>query len=49
MCEKCSEIDATIAHYRGLARQITDRQALDATARVTRNLEAQKVALHPKK
>lgn len=48
MCSKCDEIIATIARYRRLKTQITDQQMNEAAARQLTELEADKLALHPK-
>jgi hypothetical protein len=48
MCAKCAEIDRRIEHFRDLGSKLTDRQALAAIATLIADLEAQKVALHPK-
>ncbi len=47
MCEKCDEIDETIARYKRLKIQISDAQANQAADRLIAQLEAQKAALHP--
>lgn len=49
MCSKCDEIIATIARYRRLKTQITDQQMNEAAERQLTKLEADKLALHPKK
>ena len=48
MCEKCNTINDRISHYLLLVRQITDQQTLDAIKLLTQELDAQKLALHPK-
>jgi hypothetical protein len=47
MCDKCAELDAKIGHYQKLAEAITDRLTLDAIADRIKEMEAQKVQLHP--
>jgi hypothetical protein len=47
MCERCIKIDATIERDRRLAAAITDRSTLDALKKLTEQLNAEKVALHP--
>jgi hypothetical protein len=47
MCDKCSEHDNKIAHYRLLAARITDRETLDGIAGLIEQITAAKVALHP--
>jgi len=49
MCSKCDEIIATIARYRRLKTQITDQRMNEAAERHLTTLEADKLALHPKK
>jgi hypothetical protein len=47
MCEKCVEIDAKIMRMRDIALRLLDQQTLDGIADLVKELEAQKVALHP--
>jgi hypothetical protein len=47
MCEKCVSLDDRIAHYRDLARQLADPQALAAIDSMVRECKAEKIALHP--
>jgi hypothetical protein len=47
MCEKCIEIDAKIDRYQTMSRLITDQPTLDAIKKLTDELNAEKVALHP--
>jgi hypothetical protein len=47
MCEKCVELDAKIDRYEGLARMITDEQALAAIGQEIERANAEKAALHP--
>ncbi len=47
MCDKCDELDAKIEQYRKLASGIIDRLALDGIAARIKEMEAQKVQLHP--
>jgi hypothetical protein len=49
MCEKCSEIDKAIAHYRWIKRQLTDPRTHQAADDLIEKLEAEKRALHPEK
>lgn len=49
MCSKCDEIIAAIARYRRRKTQITDQQMNEAAERQLTKLEADKLALHPKK
>jgi hypothetical protein len=48
MCDKCDLINDQISHYLRLSRRLTDQQTLDAITRLTQELDAQKLALHPK-
>src|ERR1700749_4281427 len=48
MCSKCKPIDERIDRYRTLGSRVTDLQALDGIKRLIAELEAQKLALHPK-
>ena len=47
MCEKCKAIDDRIVRYRLLKARVNDQQTLDGLARLTLELETQKLALHP--
>jgi hypothetical protein len=47
MCDKCTELDGKIAHYRWLASMITDQLTLDRIKELIAKLESQKAALHP--
>jgi hypothetical protein len=47
MCEKCNEIDETIARYKRLKGQISDPQLTEAADLLLENLEAERLALHP--
>jgi hypothetical protein len=47
MCEKCVEIDAKIERYENISRWITDQPTLDAIKKLTGELKAEKVSLHP--
>jgi hypothetical protein len=49
MCDKCQQIDVTMARYRRLAGQIGDQQTVDTAHRLLEKLEAEKRALHPPK
>jgi hypothetical protein len=49
MCEKCVEIDAKIQRYGHLSRCITDRLTLDAIAKLIKQMQLEKTALHPEK
>jgi hypothetical protein len=47
MHSKRDEIDETIARYRRLRNQITDKQTIEAADRLIAELEAKKRALDP--
>jgi hypothetical protein len=47
MCEKCSEIDKTIARYQRVLLAIDDRITVDRTKELIAELQAQKAELHP--
>lgn len=47
MCEKCVEIDETIARYRRLARSTGDQSTIDQVEEMAKEMEAQKTGLHP--
>jgi hypothetical protein len=48
MCEHCPETDIRIEGHRWMAKMITDEAALSAIDTINADLEAQKLALHPK-
>ncbi|MGY4627485.1 hypothetical protein [Bradyrhizobium sp. USDA 4486] len=47
MCEKCSELDEKIEHYKALLSRITDKITLDGIAELIAELLAKKAELHP--
>jgi lantibiotic modifying enzyme len=47
VCEKCVELDARIARYREMARQVTDELTGLAIRTIIAELNAAKQALHP--
>jgi hypothetical protein len=47
MCEKCSEIDTRIARYRWMKIEISDQHTLDVISGMIKEMEAEKVDLHP--
>jgi hypothetical protein len=47
MCNRCAELDGKIEHYQRLSRMVTDQPTLDAIEKLTGELRAEKVALHP--
>jgi hypothetical protein len=46
MCEKCVEIDKTIARYRKIQPAINDRKTIDGAETLIAELETKKAALH---
>jgi hypothetical protein len=49
VCEKCEAIDERIAHYKRLARAITDPLMLERIRDLISQMDAEKAALHPEK
>ena len=47
MCDKCVEIDQSIARYRRLARSLGDQSMIDQVEEMAKEMEAQKIAFHP--
>jgi hypothetical protein len=47
MCEKCTELDKKIQHYKSMQYRITDKPVLDGIAELIAELLAKKVELHP--
>ena len=47
MCEQCVVLDGKIAHYREMARLITDPLTLEGIDILIKRYEAEKTALHP--
>jgi hypothetical protein len=47
MCEKCNEIDKTIAHYRWIKGQLTDPKTHQAADDLIAKLETEKRELRP--
>ena len=47
MCEKCTELDDKIAHYKRISSHVTDQLTSDGIADLIKKLEAEKAALHP--
>jgi hypothetical protein len=46
MCEKCAEIDKTIARYRRIQRSIGDEVTVDRAKELIADLMAQKAEIH---
>ena len=47
MCDKCTEIDDRIKHYRDIASRITDQRTVDGIKKLIVDLQAKKTALRP--
>jgi hypothetical protein len=47
MCARCIEIDDQTRRYRELSDYVRDHGAREAIARLTVNLKAEKLSLHP--
>ena len=47
VCNKCSELDEKIAHYRSLRMRITDQLTLSGLSLLIEQYEAEKRELHP--
>jgi len=45
MCDKCTELDEKIAHYRQLAVRIADKQTLDGIASLIKDMTDAKATL----
>jgi hypothetical protein len=48
MCDKCAELDKRIEHYEQMLISIGDRVTVERLYAMIADLQAQKVALHPK-
>jgi hypothetical protein len=48
ICEKCTELDSKIEHYRHMASRITEQPMHDGIKELIELMQAQKLALHPK-
>jgi hypothetical protein len=46
MCDRCANIDVTIAYYKKMLSDITDQAAIIMVNMVISNLESDKAALH---
>jgi hypothetical protein len=49
LCEKCAEIEKTIAWYRKIQRSINDQKTIDGAEKLIAELEVKKLALHPER
>jgi hypothetical protein len=47
MCDKCTELDRKMEHYRSLASRINDQFTIDRIKELIARLETEKTALHP--
>jgi hypothetical protein len=47
MCEKCDQIDRTIAHYQWIKERVIDPKTHQAADDLIAELEAKKCTLHP--
>jgi hypothetical protein len=47
MCEKCTEFDLKVEHYRQIAARITDSPTLDGIEELIKEMMDAKTALHP--
>jgi hypothetical protein len=47
MCEKCTELDLKVVHYREIAARVHDELTLDGITRLIAEAIAKKLALHP--
>ena len=47
MCEKCTELESKVAHYREMAVRIQDELTLDGITRLIAEAIAKIAALHP--
>ena len=47
MCDKCTEFDEKIAHYRRISQYVTDQLTKDRLEQLFAELNAQKAAIHP--
>jgi hypothetical protein len=48
MCDKCNEIDEKIERYRRFTHAVADQDFVDRLNALIRDLEREKIALHPK-
>lgn len=47
MCERCTELDDKIEHYRRISTYVTDQLTLEGIAGLIKQIRAEKAALHP--
>jgi hypothetical protein len=47
MCDKCTEIDAKIAHFTELAARLSDAPTIEGIKKVIKEKLDQKALLHP--
>jgi hypothetical protein len=48
MCGACEQLDEKIEHYKKVMAAMTDQLTIERISALVAELEAQKVALHPK-
>jgi len=48
MCDNCNEIDEKIERYRRFTHAVADQDFVDRLNALIRDLEREKIALHPK-
>jgi len=46
MCNKCTELDDKIEHYKRIATYVTDQLTLDGIAGLIKQMTTEKAALH---
>jgi hypothetical protein len=46
MCEKCTELDDKIEHYKRISTYVTDQLTLEGIAGLIKQIRAEKAALH---
>jgi hypothetical protein len=46
MCDKCTELDDKIEHYKRISTYVTDQLTLDGIAGLIKRIRAEKAALH---
>ncbi|CAN7688489.1 hypothetical protein LJR220_006632 [Bradyrhizobium sp. LjRoot220] len=46
MCEKCTELDDKIEHYKRISTYVTDQLTLEGIAGLIKQMKAEKAALH---
>lgn len=49
MCDACGRLEEKIAHYKRVMSAMTDQLTVERIAALVAEIEAQKIALHPKR